>query len=89
MAAKDAEMPSHQALSEDIQKIAEHLANLRQEIESLTGSITRAGGHQFDRAQDKAGEAVTAVETAVRRSPITALGIALGLGLLFGIVMRR
>jgi len=29
------------------------------------------------------------VETAVRRDPVTALGIALGLGLLLGIAIRR
>ena len=89
MAAKDAEMPSHQALSEDIQKIAEHLATLRQDVEALTGSVARTGGHQFERVQDKASEAVSAVETAVRRDPVSSLGIALGLGLLLGIVLRR
>ena len=89
MAAKDAEMPSHQALSEEIREIAKHLATLRQEIEALTGSVARTGSHQFERAQDKASEAVSAVETAVRRDPLSSLGIALGLGLLLGIVMRR
>lgn len=89
MAAKDAEMPSYQALSEDIQEITKHLATLRQDIEALTGSVARTGSHQFERVRDKASEAVTAVETAVRRDPLTSLGIALGLGLLLGIVLRR
>jgi ElaB/YqjD/DUF883 family membrane-anchored ribosome-binding protein len=39
--------------------------------------------------QDTAGEALKAVEDAVRQNPISALGIALGLGLLVGIVLRR
>jgi hypothetical protein len=47
------------------------------------------GEHQIERVQDKASDAVTAVETAVRRDPVTALGIALGLGLLLGIAIRR
>ena len=89
MASKDAEMPDHRALSEEIQEIAKHLANLRGDIENLTGSIARTGEHQMHRVQDKASEAVTAVEDAVRRDPVTTLGIALGLGLLLGIVMRR
>jgi len=89
MAAKDAEMPSHQALSEDIEKIAKHLATLRQDIEALTGSVARTGSHQFERVQDKASEAVTAVEAAVRRDPVTSIGIALGLGLLLGIILSR
>lgn len=89
MAAKDAEMPTHQALSEEIQEIAKHLATLRKNVEGLTGSIARAGGHQADRAQDAANEAMAAIETAVRRNPASALGIALGIGFLVGVVIRR
>jgi ElaB/YqjD/DUF883 family membrane-anchored ribosome-binding protein len=89
MASNDAEMPSHQALSEEIREIAKHLATLRRDVEGLTGQLKRSGEHQIERAQDKASEAVTAVETAVRRDPVTALGIALGLGLLLGIAIRR
>jgi ElaB/YqjD/DUF883 family membrane-anchored ribosome-binding protein len=89
MAAKDAEMPSHHALSEEIQEIAKHLATLRRDVEGLTGSIARAGGHQAERAQDATHEAVAAIETAVRRNPASALGIALGIGFLVGVVLRR
>jgi ElaB/YqjD/DUF883 family membrane-anchored ribosome-binding protein len=89
MAAKDAEMPTHHALSEEIQEIAKHLATLRKDIEGLTGSISRAGGHQAERAQDAANEAITAIETAVRQNPTSALGIALGIGFLVGVVIRR
>ena len=89
MAAKDAEMPTHHALSEEIVEIAKHLQTLRKDIEGLTGSIARAGGHQAEHMQDVASEAVTALETAVRRNPASALGIALGVGFLVGIVLRR
>jgi ElaB/YqjD/DUF883 family membrane-anchored ribosome-binding protein len=89
MASNDAEMPSHQALSEEIREIAKHLATLRRDVEGLTGQLKRSGEHQIERAQDKASEAITALETAVRRDPVTALGIALGLGLLLGIAIRR
>src|SRR6266511_1272188 len=58
MAVKDAEMPSQQVLSEDIQAIAKHLATLRKDIEALTGQIKRTGDHQLERAQDTAGEAL-------------------------------
>jgi len=89
MAGNDAEMPSHHALSEEIAEVAKHLQTLRKDIEGLTGSITRAGGHQAERVQDAASEAVTAIETAVRRNPASALGIAIGVGFLVGVVMRR
>ena len=89
MAPKDADMPDHQALSDDLKEMAKHLASIRAEIEQLTGSMARAGGHQLHRVQDKAGEAVSSLENAVRRDPLTSLGVALGLGFLFGILTRR
>ena len=89
MANKDAEMPSHVALKEEVQKIAKHLATLRHDVETLAGSVRSAGEHQLHRAQDKAGEALHSVEDAVRRDPLTSLGIAAGIGLLLGIVLSR
>jgi ElaB/YqjD/DUF883 family membrane-anchored ribosome-binding protein len=89
MAAKDAEMPTHHALGDEVQEIAKHLQSLRKELESLSGSIARAGGHQAERAQDAMKEAVTAIETAVRQNPIQGVGIALGVGFLLGIILRR
>ncbi len=89
MGAKDADMPDHVALKEEVQRIAKHLATLRQDVEALTGSIKAAGGHQLHRAQDRAGEALGSIEDAVRRDPLTSLGIAAGIGLLLGIVIAR
>ena len=89
MAAKDAEMPTHHELGEEITEIAKHLHTLRKDIEGLTGSMARAGGHQAERVQDVASEAVAAIETAVRRNSVSALGIALGVGFLVGILLRR
>jgi ElaB/YqjD/DUF883 family membrane-anchored ribosome-binding protein len=45
--------------------------------------------HQAERVQDAASAAVGAVEDAVRRNPVQALGIALGAGWLLGIILRR
>ena len=89
MTGKDAEMPSQQALSEDIQEIAKHLAAMRKDLEALTKQIRRTGDHQLERVQDTAGEALKAVEDAVRQNPFSSLGIALGVGFLVGIVLRR
>jgi ElaB/YqjD/DUF883 family membrane-anchored ribosome-binding protein len=89
MAAKDAEMPTHHALGEEVKEIAKHLQGLRKEIEGLTGSMVRAGGHQAERAQDAMKETVAAIEAATRRNPVQALGVALGIGFLFGVILRR
>ena len=89
MGPKDAEMPSYETLSDDIQKISKHLANLRGDIDKITASVKKAGVHQAEHARDAAAEMLTSVEKAVQRDPVTALGIALGVGLLVGIVLRR
>jgi ElaB/YqjD/DUF883 family membrane-anchored ribosome-binding protein len=82
MAPQDAEMPSHQALNEDIEKI-------RRDVENLTSSLKRAGTHQAERVQDKANDALVSLEDAVRREPVKTLGIAIGAGFLLGILLRR
>jgi ElaB/YqjD/DUF883 family membrane-anchored ribosome-binding protein len=82
MAPQDAEMPSHQALSEDIEQI-------RKDVENLTSSLKSAGSHQAERMQDKANDALVALEDAVRREPVKTLGMAIGAGFLLGILLRR
>jgi ElaB/YqjD/DUF883 family membrane-anchored ribosome-binding protein len=82
-------MPDHVVLKEEVQRIAKHLATLRQDVDALAGSLKSAGGHQLHRAQDKAGEALGTVEEAVRRDPLTSVGIAAGIGFLLGIVIAR
>jgi uncharacterized protein YlxW (UPF0749 family) len=75
MATKDAEMPNHVALKEEVQRIAKHLATLRQEVDALTSAVKSAGDHQLHRAQDKAGQALLSVEA--------------GAGLLLGVIISR
>ena len=89
MAPKDAEMPSYETLKDDIQKISKHVSSLRGDIDKITASVKRAGVHQAEHARDAASEVVSSVEKAVQRDPVTAVGIALGVGLLLGIVLRR
>ncbi|MFO7476804.1 MAG: DUF883 C-terminal domain-containing protein [Methyloceanibacter sp.] len=89
MAAKDAEMPAHHALAEEVEAIAKHLRTLRKDIEDLGGTVARAGGHQAERAQDAMMEAVAAIEDAAKRNPLSTVGIALGVGFLVGIILRR
>ncbi len=89
MANKDAEMPGHVALKEEAQRIAKHLATLRQDVDALAAAVKSAGAHQLHRAQDKAGEALRNVEQAVQRDPWTSIGIAAGIGLLLGIALTR
>jgi ElaB/YqjD/DUF883 family membrane-anchored ribosome-binding protein len=89
MAAKDAEMPNHYALRDEVEAIAKHVATLRKDIEELGASVARAGGHQAERIQNAASEKMQALETDVRRNPLAAMGIAFGIGLVFGVILLR
>lgn len=89
MAPNDAEMPNQRALSEDLQEITKHLASLRKDLDNLVGSISRTGDHQAEHLQEQASEALGAAGDAVRRDPLTSLAIALGIGFLLGILLRR
>ena len=48
--------------------------------------MSREAGKQFGRAQDMAVDAYDEAHAAMRRNPLTAVLIALGVGFLFGIV---
>ena len=50
---------------------------------------SRRASKQFDRAQDAAVDAYEETEAAIRRNPLTAVAIALGIGFLLGVVLVR
>ncbi len=89
MAAKDAEMPTHRALREEAEAIAKHLSTLRKDIEGLAASIAQAGGHQAERVEDAAGEALGTIESAARRDPVRTVGVAFGIGVMVGLILGR
>jgi ElaB/YqjD/DUF883 family membrane-anchored ribosome-binding protein len=89
MAPTDAEMPDHKDLSEDLEEITQHLANIRAEVDSLVRAIGSTGTHQAGALRAQANEAVRGVEDAVRREPLKSLAIAIGIGFLVGIFLRR
>jgi len=89
MAKSDAEMPDHKSLNEDLQEIAEHLETLRSNLDALAGSIGATGSHQAEALNAQAGEALGAMEDAIRREPLKSVGIALGVGFLLGVLMGR
>ena len=49
--------------------------------------LSRTASKQYARAQDMAADAYDNAYAPVRRDPVTALAIALGIGFLFGIVI--
>lgn len=56
-------------------------------VADFADDLSRKASKQFARAQDMAGDVYDSGHAAVRRDPVTALAIALGIGFLFGVVV--
>jgi ElaB/YqjD/DUF883 family membrane-anchored ribosome-binding protein len=81
-AAKRSTSSSGEDLNEQIEAI-------RADIQSLTHTVGRIANTQINRAQDKAMKTAAEAEEAIKRSPLSAVAIAVGLGFLFGVFSRR
>jgi ElaB/YqjD/DUF883 family membrane-anchored ribosome-binding protein len=75
--------------SQDTQELAEQIETIRAEVQNLTSTVGRIANKQLGRAQDKAVEAASQAEEAIRQNPLQAVAIAVGLGFLFGVLTRR
>jgi len=69
--------------------LADEIDNIRTELQSLASSVGRIANKQIDRAQVRATEVAHEAEAAIRRNPLTAIAIAVGLGFLIGVLTRR
>jgi ElaB/YqjD/DUF883 family membrane-anchored ribosome-binding protein len=73
----------------DTNELIDRIADIREDLQKLTSMVGRLASSQLSRAQDAAVRTADDLEEAIRRNPLSALGIALGLGLLLAIFMRR
>ena len=71
-----------QDITLDAYELANRIADIRDDLQKLTSMVGRI-------AQDAAVRTVDDFEEAIRRNPLSALGIALGLGILVAIFLRR
>jgi len=69
--------------------LAEQIESLRSGIQNLSSTVDRITKEQFPRVRTRTTEALGDAEEAVKRNPISALAIALGLGFLIGMLTRR
>ena len=68
-------------------RAAETAKSVGDDVTDLAGDLSRNASKQYARAQDMASDVYDSAYAAVRRDPVTALAIALGIGFLFGIVV--
>ena len=66
---------------------AETARSVADDVTDFADDLSRKASKQFARAQDVAGDVYDNAHAAVRRNPVTALAIALGIGFLFGVVV--
>ena len=66
---------------------AETAKAVGEDVTDFAEDLSRKASKQFARAQDVAGDVYDSAHAAVRRDPVTALAIALGIGFLFGVVV--
>ncbi len=75
--------------SPETQELASQIDAIRADIQNLSSTVGRIANKQINRAQDKALDAAGEAEEAIKRNPLSAVAIAVGLGFLFGVFTRR
>jgi ElaB/YqjD/DUF883 family membrane-anchored ribosome-binding protein len=73
----------------EAQELANQIDAIRADLQNLTSTVGRMANKQINRAQDKALDAANEAEAAIKRNPLSAVAIAVGLGFLFGVFTRR
>lgn len=73
----------------DAEDLSNQIDAIRADLQNLTSTVSRIAGKQINRAQGKAMETAQEAEEAIRRNPLSAVAIAVGLGFLFGVFTRR
>ena len=89
MSSTDTARSASKRSDRDVDDLANQIDAIRAEIQTLTSTVGRVANKQINRAQDKAIETAQEAEEAIRRNPLAAVGIAAGLGFLFGVFTRR
>ncbi len=89
MSSTDTDMRAKKSTSRDNAELADQIDAIRADIQSLSSTVGRIANKQLGRAQDKAMDTAHEAEEAIRRNPLSAVAIAVGLGFLFGVFTRR
>lgn len=70
-------------------EFADEIEAIRADIQNLSSTVGRIANEKLDRAQASATESAKEAEDAIRRNPLQAVAIAIGVGFLFGVLTRR
>ena len=70
-------------------ELVEEIEAIRADIQNLTSTVGRIANDKLHSAQAGAMESAKEAEDAIRRNPLQAVAIAIGVGFLFGVMTRR
>lgn len=70
-------------------ELADEIEAIRADIQNLSSTVGRIANDKLHSAQAGAKESAKEAEEAIRRNPLQAVAIAIGVGFLFGIMTRR
>jgi ElaB/YqjD/DUF883 family membrane-anchored ribosome-binding protein len=73
----------------DSYELVEQITQIRADLQNLSSLVGRIAEQQLGRAQDAAMATANQVVATIRQNPTSAMVIAVGLGFLFGVFMRR
>jgi ElaB/YqjD/DUF883 family membrane-anchored ribosome-binding protein len=83
-----ANSPAGRRAAETAKSAAEGARSMGEEISDAAGNVAAMASKQYGRAQDMAVEAFDDAHAAMKRNPLLAMAIALGLGFLLGQFVR-
>jgi ElaB/YqjD/DUF883 family membrane-anchored ribosome-binding protein len=70
-------------------ELAVEIEAIRADIQNLTSTVSRIANDKLNQAQTGVMESAKEAEEAIRRNPLQAIALAIGVGFLFGVMTRR
>lgn len=72
-----------------VDKLVDDVEKVQSDMKALSDKVAQLAGESLTRAQEGAAEGLHQAGEAVKRNPFSALAIAIGVGLLLGVALRR
>jgi len=77
------------AARQGVEQLYDQVETLQSELRTLTSKVGHLADKGLSRARDAVSETVQDAEQAVRSNPYSAVAIAVGVGFLLGVLLRR
>lgn len=89
MATADIERNARSTLNAAGERLSDQLSSVVATLQSLSDQLRKQGGEQLTRVQRTATKAAREADATVHANPYAAIGAAVALGFLFGLLFTR